>query len=151
MKIKYRHTNIIAKDWESLCDFYRKVFGCVDAPPKRKQSGDWLAKGTNTPGAALEGMHLFLPGLKGMIIARLWKIFSYQQMKDKHPAASNRQGFGHIAFEVEDVSVLLQKALQHGGKKFGEVITREIPGVGVLNFTYILDPEDNIIELQSWS
>jgi hypothetical protein len=41
--------------------------------------------------------------------------------------------------------------LAAGGSKLGEIVTFDVPGVGSITWTYIRDPEDNIIELQSWS
>jgi len=61
------------------------------------------------------------------------------------------RGFTHIAFEVENVEAVLDKAIKHGATKLGELISREIEGVGMLYFTYLRDPEGNIIEVQSWS
>jgi predicted enzyme related to lactoylglutathione lyase len=39
MKAQYKHTNIIAKDWERLAKFYEDAFGCVRVPPERHLSG----------------------------------------------------------------------------------------------------------------
>jgi len=39
MKAPYKHTNIIAKDWERLAKFYEDAFGCVRVPPERHLSG----------------------------------------------------------------------------------------------------------------
>ena len=63
--------------------------------------------------------------------------------------AANREGFGHIAFEVDDVHKATQKVLQHGGSKVGEIVSAEVDGKG-LTFIYLADPEGNIIELQAW-
>ncbi|WP_413927363.1 VOC family protein [Clostridioides sp. ES-S-0006-03] len=34
--MKYVHTNIIARDWEKLSEFYKDVFECRKVPPQRK-------------------------------------------------------------------------------------------------------------------
>lgn len=62
MKAKYKHTNIIAKDWRLLSKFYQEVLGCVLVPPERDLQGAWLDKGTGVPNAHFAGMHLRLPG-----------------------------------------------------------------------------------------
>ena len=41
MRIKFTHTNIVAKDWKTLSLFYQEVFGCVPVPPERDIQGDW--------------------------------------------------------------------------------------------------------------
>jgi len=145
----YRHTNIIAEDWEKLSLFYQKVFGCTPVPPRRDQSGKWLEDGTGVPNAALKGEHLLMPGFpKG---GPTLEIYSYSEMKDKPAAASNRKGFGHIAFEVKSVELAVKEVAASGGKLYGKIVSREVPGAGTITFTYVLDPEDNIIELQSWA
>ena len=63
---------------------------------------------------------------------------------------ANHTGFTHIAFEVDDVGAILNKALSNCGELLGEVTEREIEGVGMLQFVYFRDPEGNIVEIQSW-
>lgn len=149
MPTKYAHTNIISKDWKKLADFYIKVFDCKPVPPKRDLSGKWLEKGTGVKNAALKGMHLRLPG-HGECGPTL-EIYTYKEMLDKvEPPKANRKGYGHLAFEVDNVEALLEKVILHGGGKLGEIIENEVEGVGILTFTYATDPEGNIIEIQSW-
>jgi predicted enzyme related to lactoylglutathione lyase len=145
--MKYKHTNIIAKDWRALVRFYEQVFGCVPVPPERDLSGEWLERGTGVKGAELAGLHLRLPGWgeSGPTL----EIFSYGRNEPKAPPAANREGFGHIAFQVDDVAAVLQTVLDHGGSAIGTVVTRAVEGVGRLTFVYAADPEGNIIELQS--
>lgn len=149
IKAIYRHTNIIAEDWQSLSQFYQVTFGCIPVPPQRDQSGQWLEDGTGVPNAALKGEHLLLPGFPNG--GPTLEIYSYSEMKEKPNPASNRKGFGHIAFEVDDVQKASEEIIKAGGKPYGKIVTREVPGAGTITFTYVLDPEDNIIELQSWS
>ncbi len=53
MKARYKHTDLIARDWQRLAKFYEDVFGCARVPPERHPSGEWLAKGTAVKGAGL--------------------------------------------------------------------------------------------------
>lgn len=147
MNLKYTHTNIIARDWKLLADFYVKVFDCKPVPPERVYKGDWLEKGTGVKDASLQGIHLLLPGFRkdGPIL----EIFQYEKNEHKQTPVANREGFGHIAFSVGNVEAVLEKMLYHGGRKIGEVIRKDFKK-GTLIFTYAADPEDNIIELQTW-
>ena len=113
-----------------------------------RQSGDWLDKGTGLKNAHLQGVHLKLPGhgLHGPTI----EIYQYEKIEDNLPTTPNRKGHGHIAFEVEEVRNTLQNIINNGGHELGEIVERAIEGVGQLTFTYVKDPEGNIIELQSW-
>lgn len=150
MSIKYVHTNIISKNWEILSAFYQKVFECIPVPPIRDQFGDWLDKGAGLKNAHLKGVHLRLPGHGDH--GPTLEIYSYAAMEEKPSLAlANREGFGHIAFLVDNVQVICQKVLENGGQALGEITTNQVPGVGMLTFVYMTDPENNIIELQNWS
>ena len=148
MKAKYKHTNIIAKDWRSLARFYQDVFQCVPVPPERDLEGSWLEKGTGVPKAHFTGVHLRLPGYgeEGPTL----EIYQYSQSQPRLPIAANREGIMHLAFEVDDVEQVLTSVLCHGGNKVGDITSSEVKGVGLLTFVYCADPEGNIIELQAW-
>lgn len=148
IKAKYKHTNIVSRDWQKLAGFYEQVFGCVRVFPERHHLGEWLAKGTGVANAALSGVHLRLPrnGEDGLTL----EIFQYSQNDPKLPPVANREGFSHIAFEVDDVEKAMKEVLEDGGKKVGDIASSEVKGVGILCFVYVADPEGNIIELQSW-
>ena len=148
MKARYKHTNLIARDWKSLAKFYEEVFGCVPVPPERNLPGQWLEKATGVADARFSGVHLRLPG-QGEDGPTL-EIYQYSRNAEKPPVAANREGFGHIAFEVKDVDRAAQRVLEHGGMKLGEIVSFPIEGVGLLTFLYLTDPEENIIELQAW-
>lgn len=149
MTIKYTHINIVSRDWKKLVKFYQEVFDCIPVPPERDYSGNWLDKGTGVNKAHLKGMHLRLPGMEES--GPTLEIFQYEYTEKKLPPKASREGFRHIAFYVDDVRTIHEKALLNGGRKLGEISTKEIEGIGVLTFVYITDPEGNIIELLNWS
>ncbi|MEM1121387.1 MAG: VOC family protein [Bacteroidota bacterium] len=146
--MKYVHTNIISDDWRQLADFYTKVFNCQPVPPIRNQQGDWLDNGLGLKNAHLQGVHLRLPGWgdNGPTL----EIYSYNKMEDKLPTVPNRKGYGHLAFEVDNVAEVLGKLLESGGSKQGAISGKKVKGVGYITFVYAKDPEGNIIELQNW-
>ncbi len=148
MSITFGHTNIIATDWKLLASFYKNVFSCIEVPPQRSQSGKWLEEGTGVANAQLEGVHLRLPG-HGNTGPTL-EIYSYSKMEEKPPSVANRKGFGHIAFTVDNVATIVEKVLAHHGSLLGKITQNNVPGVGLLTFVYCEDPEENIIEIQSW-
>lgn len=145
--MKYVHTNIIAKDWKKLSDFYIKVFNAHPVPPERNLRGEWLEKCTGVKDASLKGVHLLLPGFDkdGPTL----EIFQYVNNEDKLNPVANREGYGHIAFSVDDVDAMLNKMISFGGTTLGEVIRKEF-GKGTLICVYAKDPEGNIIELQNF-
>lgn len=146
--MRYAHTNIAARDWRSLTDFYIEVFDCKIKPPQRNLSGKWLDQATGLTDAELEGVHLLLPGYDES--GPTLEIFTYKEMHENSPIMANNIGFTHIAFEVEDVTKTLEIAVNHGASILGEITEKAVDGVGMLKFVYFRDPEGNIIEIQSW-
>ena len=146
--MRYAHTNIIAKDWKVLVDFYIQVFHCTLKPPLRDQSGEWLSKGTGVKNAHLKGAHLLLPG-HGENGPTL-EIYNYSEIEDLPEITPNTRGFGHLAFEVDDVAKVLKQMEAIGGRRNGDIVSRYVDGVGTITFVYARDPEGNLIELQSW-
>ena len=148
MRAVYKHTNIIANDWNKLAQFYETVFGCVRVPPERHLTGQWLDKGTGVVNAKLSGVQLRLPG-HGDTGPTL-EIFQYAENKEKLPPAANREGIGHLAFEVDNVAEAMTEVLANGGHKVGEVTSFDVEGIGTITFVYVADPEGNVIELQAF-
>jgi predicted enzyme related to lactoylglutathione lyase len=149
LQAKYVHTNIIAQDWRSLARFYEQVFGCIPVPPERDLKGEKMEAATGVPGAHLQGVHLRLPGYGDS--GPTLEIFSYTQEEDAGVKAVNRPGFGHLAFQVENVLAAFSVVLTFGAHALGDIVTVEIPDGRKVTFCYVTDPEGNILELQSWS
>ncbi len=149
IQARYVHTNLIAKDWRSLARFYENVFGCRPVPPERDFKGDHLEAGSGVSGAELRGMHLRLPGYgdDGPTL----EIFTYNVLAERPETAVNRPGFCHIAFSVMDVFSARDTVLASGGRPIGEIVTLQIDTGAKVTWCYVADPEDNVIELQSWT
>lgn len=148
MSIKYVHTNLIAKDWKKLSEFYIKVFNCKPQYPERDLSGKWLEKMTNIDKVKIKGIHLSLPGYEN---GPTLEIFEYEPSNLKsNESMINEQGFGHIAFHVDVVEDLVEKLIKHGGKIISEIIKKNYGEIGLLTAVYAQDPEGNFIEIQNW-
>lgn len=149
MKVRYVHTNIVTKDWQRLAAFYQQALDCERLEPGLDIGGKWLADGTGVPDAKLTGIHLRLPGY-GTTGPTL-ELFEYvEQPARPEPPAANRPGYGHMAFEVSDVEAVRSRILECGGQDLGVPVVHPLPGHGTITFTYMTDPEGNILELQSW-
>jgi catechol 2,3-dioxygenase-like lactoylglutathione lyase family enzyme len=148
IKAKYKHTNIVAEDWQRLAEFYQRILGCVPVPPERTSTGEWVERSTGVPGAEVRGIHLRLPG-HGDDGPTL-EIFQYNKPEERLETAINRPGLAHLAFEVDDVEATAEAVLAAGGRRVGDLVTAQIPGAGRITFVYLTDPEGNIIELQKW-
>lgn len=149
MNARFGHLNVIARDWRKLSRFYQDVFNCTPVPPERDYRGPDLDAGTGLRGAHLTGEHLRLPG-HGKDGPTL-EIFHYDDLVSRLDTAVNRPGFAHIAFVVDDVAGARAEVLAAGGRAVGEVVTLQIASGAKVTWCYVTDPEDNIVELQSWS
>lgn len=149
LRARYVHTNLVASDWRRLARFYVDLFGCVPVPPERDYGGDALDRLTSLTDSRLTGMHLRLPGYgdDGPTL----EIFAYSPPLPASQPQPNRQGYGHIAFAVDDVRDARDRVLASGGAAIGEVVRFVVGDGRVLDACYVTDPENNIVELQSWS
>ncbi len=109
--MRFAHTNIVARNWKSLADFYINVFECKIKLPQRDLKGEWLDKAIGVKNVRQVGVHLSLPGYDN---PPTLEIFSYDEFIDTVPMMTNQIGFTHIAFEVDDVDKILEKALKYG-------------------------------------
>jgi len=146
--MKYVHTNLIARDWKSLAQFYMDVFECQIAPPERDLYGLWADQLSGIDNVRIRGVHLRLPGYTD---GPTLEIFQYEPAAPgNNEPVVNSPGYSHLAFEVDSVEDVLDKLLQRGGKTVGQLIHNQVPGVGTLTAVYARDPEGNIIEIMHW-
>ena len=147
---RFVHVNVIARDWRRLASFYTSVFGCELVPPERDYAGEVLERGTAVSGAAFRGAHLRLPGhgSAGPTI----EIYTYAANEPAAgPPTANREGWGHVAFGVDDVEQARDAVLAAGGTQHGEVVTTRTADGQRVTWCYLADPEGNLVEVQSWS
>ena len=146
---KYVHTNIVARDWKKLAGFYEQVFGCKPVPPERNLTEKWVEDCTGVARAEIRGVHLRLPGYGSS--GPTLEIFEYNFEEVRPSTAINRPGLAHLAFAVDDLKAARDSVLEAGGRAIGKLVSVEISGAGHIDFIYVTDPENNIIELQRWS
>ena len=144
--MRYLHTNLIARDWQRLAAFYERVFGCVRVLPERHLSGASMERGSGVAGARIDGVHLRLPGHGGD--GPTLEVFQYATNVEADAPVANRVGLGHIAFEVDDVAASRDAVVAAGGAPLGTIESVAIQGAGRITWTYVRDPEGNIVELQ---
>ncbi len=154
----FRHTNLVAQDWQRLAKFYEIVFGMNVIPPIRDLKGEAFDDGVGWTGVRIQGAHLRFPGFDQLSDTECptLEIFEYNNMP---PVSSsdkliNRPGFGHIAFSVQNIQETIDCILKNGGMylKDGElskdIQKHEIAGKGILFWIYMRDCEANILEIQ---
>ncbi len=146
--MRYVHTNLIARDWKSLSNFYIEVFNCQPLPGERNLSGEWLDRATGLTNACIRGIHLRLPGFgEG---GPTLEIFQYDPANSKSDKRINSPGYTHLAFEVDNVDEVVKNVVAFGGSPAGEIVRARIEPIGTISFAYVRDPEDNIVEVQHW-
>ena len=145
--MKYVHTNLVARDWKKLANFYINVFNCKPIQPERDLKGKWLDNALNLKDAHITGIHLELPGYTD---GPTLELFQYEPEANRETSYPNTPGYGHLAFSVPDVEETAEKIIEYGGDWVGELTRVEIKGVGMLVFAYMRDPEGNILEIQRY-
>ncbi len=146
--VRYAHTNLVAKDWRRLAEFYERVFECVPVSSERDHHGAKFEALTARKNARARGRHLRLPG-HGENGPTL-EIFEFADAEGLGRSEISRPGFAHIAFEVADLARKREEVSAAGGRAYGELVTLDIAGAGRITLCYMCDPEGNIIELQTW-
>ena len=146
---RFGHVNLTGADWRRLATFYGEVFGCELVPPERDYRGPDLESATRVSGAHLTGAHLRLPGHgpDGPTI----EIYQYDAIEPGGSRRVDRAGWGHVAFQVPDVSAALTEVIVAGGGRVGEVITSTTADGRRVTWCYATDPDGNIVELQAWA
>ena len=146
---RFGHVNVTAHDWRRLAAFYTDVFGCELVPPERDIRSADLDAATGLRDAHLTGAHLRLPGHGDG--GPTLEIFQYDEL-DGHPGARvDRPGWGHVAFQVPDVTAAVEAVVAGGGARFGEIVAMQTRDGRRVTWVYTTDPDGNIVELQAWS
>lgn len=148
MKARYVHTNLIARNYLKLTEFYMKLFGFTFVPPERDYSGKEMDCGTGLKDVHVKGVHLRMPGYTDN--GPTLEIYTYNNMEYNSLPKVNEPGFGHLAFEVDDVKKARLEVLENGGEAVGDIVTVKTKVGSEVTWCYTRDPEGNIIELQSW-
>ncbi len=141
--MKFTHVSMVARSTDKLADFYKTVFGCEDRKDRWQMSGELVSRGNGVPGAEIYCAHLTLPGVDGPFL----EIFEYKDVLDRGMPPVNQPGYSHISFKVDDIQYAFDSVLAAGGTALGEITdfgTPESPFV----YTYVRDPEGNVIELE---
>jgi predicted enzyme related to lactoylglutathione lyase len=151
MNARYVHTNLIARDWRALANFYIRTFGCTLVPPERDYRNAELDRLTGIPNAHQFGAHLRLPGWSNLDVdGPTLEIFGFDEVLSANTKAIHREGFGHIAFAVDDVAAARAELLANGGGVIGDIVTMTTATGARVTVCYAADPEGNGIELQKW-
>lgn len=144
--MRFGHVNLVARDWRALAAFYCHFLGCTMLAPERDLHGNTIDAGVGVSDARIRGVHLRLPGYgeHGPTL----EMYRYDPLIDV-AANVRRSGFGHIAFQVDDIDAIRAAIIGGGGSAIGDIVTTTA-GDKQVSWCYVADPEGNAIELQRW-
>ncbi len=140
--IRYKHTNLIAKDWRALSGFYQRALNLTAIGQRRDLSASGWDRLTGIPGAHITGEHLKLPG-RGRDAGDLF-------LRRGAPGCQglSRAGFAHIASRWTTYAGRWTGCWRRAAARRARVVSVEYPLDVTATFVYAKDPEGNLIELQ---
>ena len=145
---RYIHTNLIARDWRRLADFYQSVFGCVPVPPERDLSGPALEAGTGVPGATLAGIHLRLPGSGAAVRRSRSSAIRVSPTDRRTPSIVRASRTLPLRWRR---SATPAPRCWRAAVRSAAIVETTIANGARVTWCYVSDPEGNIVELQAWT
>jgi len=140
------HINLVARDAEALAAFYMNVTKCELLRAPKMLSGEIVSRGNGLPNSEIYTIWLKFPELERPFL----EIHQHTVTHHRDQPRVNEPGFGHLAFQMEDISDVLSKILQAGGSQVGEITDFGTPEKPCL-IAYARDPEGNVLELEQRS
>jgi catechol-2,3-dioxygenase len=144
MGVKLNHVSITARDAKRLAQFYIDALGLRIKRPAKQLSGPLISRGTGLPDTDICSIWLDFPGEAQPFL----EIMEFSKAETAHVRAIKAPGYGHIALQVPDIEDAIDRILQYGGRKQGEVVNLGSSDHPCLCI-YVRDPESNILELES--
>lgn len=140
--MRFDQTKFLARDIDSLSDFYLDALDCEVVVPKQTVE-EAVSRAVGAPDASVTLTILRLPGRgeHGPVL----ELYSLDGIRPDD--WDYRPGQGQIAFEVDDLEASIGRVIAAGGSKLGEVVEWTAPSGRVGRFIYLRDPEGNIIDL----
>ncbi|MGZ2487750.1 putative enzyme related to lactoylglutathione lyase [Rhizobium pisi] len=140
------HINLVARDAEALAAFYINVMKCELLRAPKMLSGEIVSRGNGLPNSEIYTIWLKFPELERPFL----EIHEHTITHHRDQPRVNEPGFGHLSFQMEDLSDALSKILQAGGSQIGNITDFGTPEKPYL-IAYARDPEGNVLELEQTS
>ncbi|MBY5545988.1 VOC family protein [Rhizobium leguminosarum] len=141
--MKLAHINLVARDAEALAAFYVNVMKCELLRAPKMLSGEIVSRGNGLPNSEIYTIWLKFPELERPFL----EIHEHTVTHHRDQPRVNEPGFGHLSFQMEDISDALSKIIQAGGTQIGQITdfgTSEKPYL----IAYARDPDGNVLELE---
>ncbi|KQW62513.1 VOC family protein [Ensifer sp. Root127] len=141
--MKLAHINLVARNAEALAAFYMNVMKCESLREPKMVSGEKVSRGNGISNSEICTIWLTFPELERPFL----EIHEHKVTHDRDQPRVNEPGFGHLSFQMEDISVVLAEIIQAGGAQIGEITDFGTPDKPFL-IAYARDPEGNVLELE---
>lgn len=141
--MKLLHVSLTARHADALSAFYREAFGFITKREPRRLSGDIVARGNGLANGDIYQIWLEPPHASDVFL----EIMQYEPMIDRDRPVVNAPGYGHLAFEVQNIQEVVKDVLRFGGSLQGKITNFGSEDRPYL-IVYVRDPEGNIIELE---
>ncbi|KQW58555.1 MULTISPECIES: VOC family protein [Ensifer] len=141
--MKLAHINLVARNAEALAAFYMNVMKCESLREPKMVSGEKVSRGNGISNSEIYTIWLTFPELERPFL----EIHEHKVTHDRDQPRVNEPGFGHLSFQMEDISVVLAEIIQAGGAQIGEITDFGTPDKPFL-IAYARDPEGNVLELE---
>lgn len=141
--MRLAHINIVARDAEALAAFYVNIMQCEVFRGPTRLSGEKVSRGNGLSSSDIRTTWLKFPELERPFL----EIHEHTVTHHRGQPRVNEPGFGHLAFEIENVGDTLSKIIQAGGAQIGQLTDFGTPEMPIL-IAYARDPEGNVLELE---
>ncbi|MEH0291435.1 MULTISPECIES: VOC family protein [Agrobacterium] len=144
--MRLAHINLVARNVEALATFYVNVMKCDVLREPRTLSGEKVSRGNGLSNSEIRTVWLRFPELEQPFL----EIHEHRVTHPREQPRVNEPGFGHLAFQMEDISATLSSIIEAGGAQIGQITDFGTPEMPYL-IAYARDPEGNVLELEQTS
>ncbi|MGO6999771.1 VOC family protein [Rhizobium leguminosarum] len=141
--MRLAHINLVAREAEALAAFYVNVLRCEHLRAPKVLSGEKVSRGNGIANSEIYSIWLKFPELDRPFL----EIHEHKVTYDRNQPRVNEPGFGHLSFQIQDISSVLSEIIRAGGAQIGEITdfgTADKPFL----IAYARDPEGNLLELE---
>lgn len=141
--VRLAHINLVARKAEALAEFYVNVMNCSVMREPRTLSGQMVSRGNGLSNSEILSIWLKFPDLEQPFL----EIHEHRVTHPRDEPQVNEPGFGHLAFQMNDIASVLSAIIGAGGTQIGEITDFGTPERRCL-IVYARDPEGNVLELE---
>ncbi|QCL96091.1 VOC family protein [Agrobacterium tumefaciens] len=141
--MRLAHINLVARNAKLLAAFYVNVMKCDVLREPKMLSGEKVSRGNGLSNSEILTIWLKFPELEWPFL----EIHEHRVHLHRDQPRVNEPGFGHLAFQVEDISDTLSNIIEAGGAQIGKITDFGTPEMPYL-IAYARDPEGNVLELE---